>query len=44
MHRRELLRVMSTAAALPMFGAISTEKLLALGSELHARQRPYGDA
>lgn len=42
MHRRELLRVMGTAAALPMLGALSIEELLALGSDLHSRQRPHG--
>lgn len=42
MHRRELLRVLGAAAALPMFGALTVEELLAAGSALHARRRPTG--
>lgn len=37
MHRRELLQLVGSAASLAAFGGLTPERLLALGTETHAR-------
>lgn len=39
MHRREVLRLIGTAAAIPVFSGLGAERLWAIGEGTHARSR-----